>query len=128
MIYPEREIQLDIPHIGSYGGLDLRLMERVLDNLVNNALRYCEQRLRIGLWFNGHLACLQVEDDGPAFPADKRQRVLAPFVRLDPSHDRATGGCGLGLAIVHSIAVAYQGKCLSRAAPLAGPASASAGH
>lgn len=96
-------------------------MERVLDNLVNNALRYCEQRLRIGLWFNGHLACLQVEDDGPAFPADKRQRVLAPFVRLDPSHDRATGGCGLGLAIIHSIAVAYQGKCLSRAAPWRGP-------
>ncbi|MCX2958185.1 MAG: two-component sensor histidine kinase, partial [Serratia symbiotica] len=33
LIHPEREIQLDIPHIGNYGGLDLRLMERVLDNL-----------------------------------------------------------------------------------------------
>lgn len=48
LIHPEREIQLDIPHIGNYGGLDLRLMERVLDNLVNNALRYCEQRLPTG--------------------------------------------------------------------------------
>lgn len=39
-IHPERDILLDIPHIGNYDGPDIRLMERVLDNLVNNALRY----------------------------------------------------------------------------------------
>ncbi|MDI5829618.1 ATP-binding protein, partial [Salmonella enterica subsp. enterica serovar Kentucky] len=37
-------------------------------------------------------------------------RVFEPFVRLDPSRDRATGGCGLGLAIVHSIALAMGGS------------------
>ncbi|MGB8663445.1 MAG: ATP-binding protein, partial [Serratia inhibens] len=120
LIHPEREIQLDIPHVGDFGGVDLRLMERVLDNLVNNALRYSEQRLRIGLWFDGDAACLQVEDDGPGIPPEERERVFEPFVRLDPSRDRATGGCGLGLAIVHSIAVAYQGQVYVDASSLGG--------
>lgn len=100
--------------------LPVRLMERVLDNLVNNALRYSEQRLRIGLWFDGDDACLQVEDDGPGIPPEERERVFEPFVRLDPSRDRATGGCGLGLAIVHSIAVAYQGQVYVDASSLGG--------
>lgn len=99
---------------------DTRLMERVLDNLVNNALRYAEQRLRVGLWFDGNTACLQVEDDGPGIPPEERERVFEPFVRLDPSRDRATGGCGLGLAIVHSIAAAFGGYVQIDASPLGG--------
>lgn len=109
LLHADREILLDIPHHVDFGGIDQRLMERVLDNLVNNALRYCVERLRIALWCDGENACLQVEDDGPGIPLTERQKVFEPFVRLDPSRDRATGGCGLGLAIVHSIAIAYQG-------------------
>lgn len=103
-----------------YGVLDLRLMERVTDNLLNNALRYSQQRLRISLWRDGMQACLQVEDDGPGIPEKERARVLEPFVRLDPSRDRATGGCGLGLAIVHSVAVAMQGEIMITSSPLGG--------
>lgn len=120
LIHPECKIQLDIPHLVNFGGVDLRLMERVLDNLVNNALRCCEQRLRVGLWLDGDLACLQVEDDGPGIPPEGRERVFEPFVRLDPSRDRATGGCGLGLAIVHAIAVAYQGDVFVEGSSLGG--------
>jgi two-component system sensor histidine kinase RstB len=120
LINPERELLLDMPHEGDYGGIDLRLMERVLDNLVNNALRYADKRLRIGLWLDGHEACLQVEDDGPGIPPEERLRVFEPFVRLDPSRDRATGGCGLGLAIVYSIAQAYQGRVYVDTSPLGG--------
>ncbi|AHG22528.1 sensor protein RstB [Chania multitudinisentens RB-25] len=120
LIHSDRQIELNIPHTGDFGGVDLRLMERVLDNLVNNALRYSKQRLRVGLWFDGENACLQVEDDGPGIPPDARERVFEPFVRLDPSRDRATGGCGLGLAIVHSIALAYQGHVYVEASSLGG--------
>ncbi len=90
---------------GDYGALDMRLMERVLDNLVNNALRYSNQQIQVRLTLQGSRATLQVEDDGPGIDPEERERVFEPFVRLDPSRDRATGGCGLGLAIVHSIAV-----------------------
>jgi two-component system sensor histidine kinase RstB len=92
-----------------YGALDMRLMERVLDNLVNNALRYCETTVRVNLTREGTTAILSVEDDGQGIASEDRQRIFEPFVRLDPSRDRATGGCGLGLAIVHSIAQAMGG-------------------
>ncbi|MDI6440479.1 two-component system sensor histidine kinase RstB [Cronobacter dublinensis] len=107
---PERELMLSRVDEGDYGALDMRLMERVLDNLVNNGLRYSEQRLRIGLSLQGAQATLEVEDDGPGIPEEERSRVFEPFVRLDPSRDRATGGCGLGLAIVQSIATAMSGQ------------------
>ncbi|EKM0362671.1 two-component system sensor histidine kinase RstB [Cronobacter turicensis] len=109
LLHPERELIVTRVDEGDYGALDMRLMERVLDNLVNNALRYSEQRLRIGLSLDGAQATLEVEDDGTGIPEDERSRVFEPFVRLDPSRDRATGGCGLGLAIVHSIATAMSG-------------------
>jgi len=108
-VNPQRTLLLDNSP-GDYGALDMRLMERVLDNLVNNALRYSESRLRISLHLNGSEASLAVEDDGPGIAAAERERVFEPFVRLDPSRDRATGGCGLGLAIVHSIVQAMGGR------------------
>ncbi|EOI3465845.1 two-component system sensor histidine kinase RstB [Cronobacter dublinensis] len=109
-LHPERELMLSRVDEGDYGALDMRLMERVLDNLVNNGLRYSEQRLRIGLSLQAAQATLEVEDDGPGIPEEERSRVFEPFVRLDPSRDRATGGCGLGLAIVQSIATAMSGQ------------------
>lgn len=103
-----------------YGLVDPRLMARVLDNLVNNGLRYCQHQLRIGLWRDGDQAMLQVEDDGPGIAQADRAQVFEPFVRLDPSRDRATGGCGLGLAIVASIAQAMGGQISVDSSPLGG--------
>lgn len=108
-VTPTRTLVLSQVTAGEYGALDMRLMERVLDNLVNNALRYSNQTLHIALELTGSRASLTVEDDGPGIAPESRQRVFEPFVRLDPSRDRATGGCGLGLAIVHSIAQAMGG-------------------
>jgi two-component system sensor histidine kinase RstB len=109
VIQPHLNIMLDTPSNSDFGLIDLRLMERVTDNLVNNAVRYSNEKLRISLWLDDNIANLQVEDDGPGIPAEERDRVFEPFVRLDPSRDRATGGCGLGLAIVHSVATAMKG-------------------
>ena len=122
LMNPQQTISLETETLiqVDYGALDLRLMERVTDNLINNALRYSEQRLRVSLWRDAEKAYLQVEDDGPGIPESDRARVLEPFVRLDPSRDRATGGCGLGLAIVHSIAVAMQGSVSISGSPLGG--------
>ena len=50
-----------------------------------------------------------VEDDGPGIPLDERERVFDRFHRTDPARDRASGGAGLGLAIVQAIARAHGG-------------------
>ncbi|MFP2513723.1 two-component system sensor histidine kinase RstB [Buttiauxella agrestis] len=120
IIHPHLDIQLDTPASGNFGLIDLRLMERVTDNLINNALRYSKERLRVSLWLDADTAILQVEDDGPGIPAEERERVFEPFVRLDPSRDRATGGCGLGLAIVHSVATAMEGSVVVDSGSLGG--------
>lgn len=118
-VNPQRTL-LRVDDPGDYGALDMRLMERVLDNLVNNALRYSNHTLRIRLQHNGSQASLSVEDDGPGIALDEREKVFEPFVRLDPSRDRATGGCGLGLAIVRSIAQAMGGQVSCEASDLGG--------
>lgn len=66
-------------------------MARVLDNLVNNALRYCCSTVEISLIHQGNFATLIVEDDGPGIAPDAREHIFDPFVRLDPSRDRSTG-------------------------------------
>ncbi|HGF6044016.1 MULTISPECIES: two-component system sensor histidine kinase RstB [Enterobacter] len=118
-VNPQRKLLSAITP-GAYGALDMRLMERVLDNLMNNAMRYSESTLRIGLDLQGSQAILCVEDDGPGIEPAEREKVFEPFVRLDPSRDRATGGCGLGLAIVRSIAQAMGGTVRCEASELGG--------
>ncbi|WP_194205888.1 two-component system sensor histidine kinase RstB [Superficieibacter sp. 1612_C1] len=119
-VNPQRQIVAGNIVPGDYGAVDMRLIERVLDNLLNNALRYSEQQIVVSLALTGNRACLIVDDDGCGIAEHERQRVFEPFVRLDPSRDRATGGCGLGLAIVASIAQAMAGDVACEVSPAGG--------
>ncbi|MDU2941020.1 MAG: two-component system sensor histidine kinase RstB [Enterobacteriaceae bacterium] len=119
-VNPQRQIVAGNIVPGDYGAVDMRLIERVLDNLLNNALRYSEQQIVVSLALTGNRACLMVDDDGCGIAEHERQRVFEPFVRLDPSRDRATGGCGLGLAIVSSIAQAMAGDVACEISPAGG--------
>ena len=53
---------------------------------------------------------IAVDDDGPGIPAEKLEEVFKPFVRLETSRSRATGGAGLGLAIARSIVLSHGGE------------------
>jgi two-component system sensor histidine kinase TctE len=83
---------------------DVFLLRDLLDNLVDNALRYTPPggsvTVRCGAPAAG--AFLEVEDDGPGIPPAQRARVFERFVRLAP--DGGATGSGLGLAIVRDIA------------------------
>ncbi|HEK1687439.1 TPA: two-component sensor histidine kinase [Pseudomonas putida] len=80
--------------------LDPRLTARAVQNLVRNAMRYCDVSLLLRLKLEADGACLlTVEDDGIGIPPEERERIFQPFYRLDRSRDRSTGGFGLGLAI-----------------------------
>ncbi|WEL58113.1 ATP-binding protein [Pseudomonas kermanshahensis] len=80
--------------------LDPRLTARAVQNLVRNAMRYCDESLLLRLRLEDDGGCLlTVEDDGIGIPVEERERIFQPFYRLDRSRDRNTGGFGLGLAI-----------------------------
>jgi signal transduction histidine kinase len=73
--------------------------KRVLANLLSNALNYAGNAV-VTLSREPGRVCVRVEDDGPGIPEAELDRVLTPFYRLEASRSRATGGLGLGLAIV----------------------------
>jgi signal transduction histidine kinase len=77
-------------------------LRRAFRNLIENAVRYGE-RARVTLVSRGDATEISVEDDGPGIPEADFERVFAPFVRLENSRNRTTGGVGLGLAIARTI-------------------------
>jgi two-component system, OmpR family, sensor kinase len=84
-------------------------LKRALVNLVENAVKYGD-RARIRLVGEGHDAILTIEDDGPGIPEARKDDVFEPFVRLETSRSRQTGGVGLGLALVRSVIRAHDGS------------------
>lgn len=88
---------------------DAAMLERLLSNLVINALRYGGGAVRVVLDETEGRALVSVEDDGPGIPEAELERVFDPFYRLEPSRSRASGGTGLGLSIARSIAGAHGG-------------------
>ena len=85
-------------------------LRRVLDNLVDNALRYGGEA-RLGGAVDGDRVVVTVDDDGPGIAPDQIERVLRPWVRLPPGEGAAArGGSGLGLAIAHDLAQREGGR------------------
>jgi two-component system sensor histidine kinase RstB len=97
--------------------MDPRLMELAVSNLLVNAIKYAEQRLRISLSLDDGDYVLTVEDDGPGVPAHEREAVFKAFTRIDDSRNRETGGYGLGLAIVARVAELHGGSARVDASP-----------
>ncbi|WP_022981157.1 HAMP domain-containing sensor histidine kinase [Ideonella sp. B508-1] len=80
-----------------------QLLERLLANLVDNALQYGGSPVVVRAGTQGPRFWLEVQDGGPGIPADQHEQVLQAFYRGDPG--RARPGSGLGLAIVREAAL-----------------------
>jgi signal transduction histidine kinase len=77
-------------------------LKRALRNLVENAVVY-GQRARVMLHATPDIVGITIDDDGPGIAAPDMARVFEPFVRVETSRSRDTGGLGLGMAIARSI-------------------------
>jgi signal transduction histidine kinase len=100
---------------GDWGRLD-----RLIVNLVDNAVRYAKSSVVVSVTRDGSSVELSVTDDGPGIPATDRERAFYRFARLDDARSRdgdEAGGAGLGLAIVRATAQAYGGMAGLEPAP-----------
>ena len=99
--------------LGVAPALDLRprALQRLLGNLIDNALRHGGGEVDVETGTSGDCAYIEVLDRGPGIPAEAVERMLQPFTRLDTA--RSGSGTGLGLAIVDRIAGMHGGRvCL----------------
>ncbi|MDX3105079.1 sensor histidine kinase [Nonomuraea angiospora] len=94
-------------------------LRQVVSNLVGNAITHTPAGtpVRIGVGTDGGESVLVIEDEGPGLSPEEEARVFDRFYRADASRARATGGAGLGLAIVRSIVTAHGGRVEVRSAP-----------
>ncbi|MHB1538053.1 MAG: sensor histidine kinase [Solirubrobacteraceae bacterium] len=126
----ERRLELGaLPH----GRLeaDPDRLAQALRNLIENAIEHTAAgdglvRLEVGVERSDERAAARtsvlfaVEDDGRGIPDDQLERIFDRFHRTDPARSRASGGAGLGLAIVRAIAEAHGGSVVARRGRLGG--------
>jgi two-component system OmpR family sensor kinase len=120
-VSPERPI--DFAPAGSVfvPGDEARLRQ-VLGNLLQNVRRHTpgDTPVHVRVYSGATEAVIEVADEGPGMSAEDASRVFERFWRSDPSRTRASGGAGLGLAIVAAIADAHGGRAEVQTAPGAG--------
>ncbi len=99
---------------------DARQLDRLVRNLVDNAVRYAVDEVAVRIEVRPGEVVLSVDDDGPGIPEADRERVFERFTRLDESRSRDAGGIGLGLAIAREIAVRHGGTLTIGESPTGG--------
>ena len=99
---------------------DVDRLAQVVDNLLDNALRYSPENGTISVTINtaasGERVC-SIHDDGPGIPADHLPRLFDRFYRVEPSRSKRGGEAGLGLSIVRSLLAAQGGSITAESSP-----------
>lgn len=92
--------------------VDVDKIERVVDNLLRNAISYCypDTEIELSLYSKDQEAVIEIKNEGPTIPQDKLDRIFEQFFRLDSARNTKTGGAGLGLAIAKELVEIHGGK------------------
>jgi two-component system osmolarity sensor histidine kinase EnvZ len=117
-----RRSRLDVT-LETNGPLEVSLrqhaMRRCFDNLVSNAARFATE-LDIKAERRDEQVTVMFDDNGPGIPAEAREEVFKPFMRLESSRNQETGGLGLGLALARDVVLSHGGDITLGASPKGG--------
>ena len=88
------------------------MMEQMVGNLINNALKYSAEYTNIWVFIQAHenTVTIKVQDQGKGIPKPAAEKVFQAFFRVDETGARSAGGSGLGLAIVKMMAEVQEGE------------------
>lgn len=92
--------------------MDRRRMAQVVDNLIENAIKYSplEKNIRVKVWRDGDNILFSVSDEGKGIPKEKQARLFLPFATTGSATSGGEKSTGLGLAIVKAIVRAHSGN------------------
>ena len=97
----EKGLRLRVRPSDAWVRSDAMLLERILRNLVSNAVRYTLRGgILVGCRRRGEMLRIEVYDTGPGIPEDQRQNIFGEFFQVPAPEQNRSGGLGLGLAIV----------------------------
>ena len=97
----EKGLRLRVRRSDAWVRSDAMLLERILLNLVSNAVRYTLRGgIIVGCRRRGEMLRIEVWDSGPGIPEDQKQNIFGEFFQLPAPERNRYGGLGLGLAIV----------------------------
>jgi len=101
------EVSTEIPPITG----ERRLLQRVVDNLINNALKFTSQGgVTVRLGCAEDMVWLAVEDTGPGIPPEERERIFDRFYQVEHPLTQRRTGTGLGLAVVKEVIERHGGR------------------
>jgi signal transduction histidine kinase len=100
----EKGLRLRVRRSDAWVRSDAMLLERILLNLVSNAVRYTLRGgIIVGCRRRGEMLRIEVWDSGPGIPEDQKQNIFGEFFQLTVPERSRYGGLGLGLAIVDKL-------------------------
>lgn len=105
-LFAQKELALEKSLLpGTYLLGDAQLLQKVVDNLIHNAITYSpvQNKIAVRLWSEQDKVCFSVENTGVHIPDEVIPKLFEAFYRVDTSRNRRTGGSGLGLYIVKTI-------------------------
>jgi CheY-like chemotaxis protein len=107
----EKGLDLTVVETGIVVYSDPLLLERILRNLISNAIRYTDRgRVLIGCRRHGAKVTVEIWDTGIGIPPDRLAHVFTPFEQVEAMAARPTAGTGLGLAIAKQLSELMGGR------------------
>ena len=94
-------------------------IQRAFSNIISNAIRY-STKTNVSLRIHNDEVTFSFDDNGAGIPEERRQDAIRPFIRLEESRNRRTGGAGLGLSITSDIVLSHGGELGLGDSPLGG--------
>jgi PAS domain S-box-containing protein len=107
----KHELRVSLPAEPLFVDADLTRLAQVISNLLTNSAKYTRLRghIRLTAERNGEELVVAVEDNGIGIPAESLPHIFGMFSQVDRSIERATGGLGIGLALVKGLVEMHGG-------------------
>lgn len=117
---PNKKIITEFPDIPAQFYARPMALARAFGNIIENAARYANKRIKITERDTTDQVEVIIEDDGPGIPDARKKDALRPFVRLDDARGTDTGGTGLGLSIAQTAIENHGGQMFLEDSDLGG--------
>jgi len=103
-------VKTNLPKEHLWAYIDIDAVDKIVSNLLNNALKYAASKILVGLFVRDNTFKIEIASDGDLIPHHLRHKIFEPFYRVR-GHERSIG-TGLGLALARSLAELHGGSLI----------------